>query len=110
IVRKSRTSYPLIGAARSVASLKNRKRQIAISLQSVVLLWRRLRQYLNRDGINVSKAIPKRARFRFELCHGPRLVAFFCAHPALAREDEPLSIRSQARAVLARRRVDRAYG
>ena|SRR5438093_9037686 len=81
IVRKSRTSYPLIGAARSVASLKNRKRQIAISLQSVVLLWRRLRQYLNRDGINVSKAIPKRARFRFELRHCHGLPCFSVAMP-----------------------------
>src|SRR5436305_8917369 len=109
IVRKSRTSYPLIGAARSVASLKNRKRQIAISLQSVVLLWRRLRQYLTRDGINVSKSIPKRARFRFELRHCPRIAVLFRCHAAFAREDQPLSIRSESRTILARRSIYRAH-
>src|SRR2546430_11900424 len=109
IVRKSRTSYPLIGAARSVASLKNRKRQIAISLQSVVLLWRRLRQYLDRDGINVSKAIPNRARFRFELRHCPRTAVLFRCHAAFAREDQPLSIRSESRTILAHRSIYRAH-
>src|SRR5205809_3652619 len=95
IVRKSRTSYPLIGAARSVASLKNRKRQIALSLQSVVLLWRRLRQYLDRHGIDISEAIPDRTRFLFELRHGPWLVAPLRCHPALAREDQSFAVGTQ---------------
>src|SRR5256886_13329807 len=106
IVRKSRTSYPLIGAARSVASLKTRKRQIAISLQSVVLLFRRLRQYLDRHGIDISEAIPDRTRFLFELRHGPWLVAPLRCHPALAREDQSFAVGTHPRAVLARRRVD----
>src|SRR5437016_6503436 len=72
-------------------------------------LFRRLWQNFDRNRIDISETVPTRARLLLELRHRPRFRSLLRSHPTLTRKNEPLAIRREPRAVLARRSIDHAH-